>query len=151
MHRLEMPIQKQEFYEGAALHQLIRGSRGTHIVFATPFFVLDSRLQVHLKYSTAKGSPWAFTFTPDEQALMSERAQAMPMVIGLVCGGDGIAALPFEKFVRVAARRDTALHVSCYRKHREHFEINGPDGTVPGKVPPSDWTRLLMTIQPEAR
>ena len=142
-----MPIQKQEFYEGAALHQLIRGSRGTHIVFAAPFFVFDSRVQVHLKYSTAKGSPWAFTFTPDEQALLRERAPAMSLVIGLVCGGDGIAALPFEEFHRVAGRRDAAIHVSCRRKHCEHFEINGPDGTVPGKVPPSDWSRLLKNLQ----
>jgi len=142
-----MAIKKQEFYEGAALHQLIRGSPGTHVVYAAPFFVFDARLQVHIKYSTAKRSPWAFTFTPEEQTLLREHVPRLPLVIGLVCGADGVAALPLAGFESVARLRDTALHLSCYRKHREHFEINGPDGTVVGKVPPSDWTRLLKKFK----
>ena len=84
-----MSIQKQEFYEGAALHQIIRGSSGTSsIAHSSPFFIFDGKLQVHLKYSTGKRSPWGFTFMPDEQLLLGERALEMPMVIGLICGTD---------------------------------------------------------------
>ena len=65
------------------------------------------------------------------------------MVIGLICGADGVAAVPYDDYIRVARLRDVALRVSCRRNHREHFEIVGPDGTLPGKVAPSDWIRLL--------
>jgi len=139
-----MGIQKQEFYEGAALHQLIRGLRdGVSVAHSPPFFVFNGRLQVHLKYSTAKRSPWGFTFTVDEQILLRQCAREIPLVIGLICGADGIAALPYVDYLRIAPLKDAALRVSCRRKHREHFEIGGPDGTLPGKVAPSDWARLL--------
>ena len=139
-----MGIQKQEFYEGAALHQIIRGSGGiSSVAHAAPFFVFDGRLLVHLKYSTGKRSPWGFTFMPDEQQLLGQRALEMPIVIGLICGTDGVAALPYEDYIEIAHVKDTALRVSCRRSHREHFEISGPDGTLPSKVAPADWTRLL--------
>lgn len=139
-----MGIQKQEFYEGAALYQLIRGSSGlTSISHSPPLFVLGGNLQIHLKYSTAKRSPWGFTFMPDEQVLLQQRAQDMPLVIGLICGADGVAAVPYDAYARVAQLKSAALHISCRRSHRQHFEIGGPDGTLPNKVAPSDWIRLL--------
>lgn len=139
-----MGIQKQEFYEGAALHQLIRGSNGIKsLVHAPPFFIFDGSLQVHLKCSTGKRSPWGFTFMPDEQLLLQQGAQRMPLVIGLICGADGVAALAYEEYIRVAQVKSMALRVSCRRDHREHFEVGGPDGTLPGKVAPSEWVRLL--------
>lgn len=64
-----MAIQKLEFYEGAALHQLIRGSNGVKVVHSPPLFVFDDHLQVHPEYSTGKRSRWSFTQMPDEQAL----------------------------------------------------------------------------------
>ena len=142
-----MGIQKQEFYEGAALHQLIRGSNGIGIVHVPPFFIDDGSLQVHLKYSTGKRSPWGFTFMPDEQLLLQQRAQQMPLVIGLICGADGVAALPYEEFIGVAQVKSMALRVSCRRNHREHFEVGGPDGTLPGKVAPSEWVRLIQRMR----
>lgn len=138
-----MAIQKQEFYEGAALHQLIRGSSRTTVSFLPPLFVFDGRLQAHLKYSTAKRSPWTFTFMPEEQYLLQDRATKLPLIIGLVCGADGIAALPYDAFLGVAAVRSAALRISCRRNHRQHYEISGPDGVLSGKVAPSDWGRLL--------
>ncbi|MEO3715497.1 hypothetical protein [Roseateles flavus] len=139
-----MGIQKQEFYEGAALHQLIRGSGGlTSISHSPPFFVLGGSLQIHLKYSTAKRSPWGFTFTPDEQVLLQQRSLEMPLVIGLICGADGVAAVTYDAYARVAQLKSAALHISCRRSHRQHFEIGGPDGTLPNKVAPSEWIRLL--------
>ncbi|QWF40569.1 hypothetical protein [Bordetella hinzii] len=146
-----MAIQKQEFYEGAAIHQLIRGSSGARVIYAPPLFIFDERLQVHLKYSTAKRSPWSFTFVPDEQVLLLERAEMTSLVIGLICGADGIAALPYSDYAFIASLRNTALHVSCRRNHREHFEISGPDGILPGKVAPADWSNLLGKRGDKAR
>jgi hypothetical protein len=78
-----MAIQKQEFYEGAALHQLIRGCGGAKIAFVAPFFELNDRFRVHLKYSTGVRSPWGFTFMPEEQRLLASEGEGLPIVMGL--------------------------------------------------------------------
>lgn len=140
-----MAIKKQEFYEGAALHQLIRNSGGARISYSAPFFVLDDRIQLHLKYSTGVRSPWGFTFSPEEQQLLKERADVRTTIIGLICGSDGVAALPYDRFVKLAAPRGTGVRVACARLHREHFEVSGPDGVTDGKIAPSDWLGLLRS------
>lgn len=138
-----MAIQKQEFYEGAALHQLIRGCGGVKITFVAPFFELNDRIRVHLKYSTGVRSPWGFTFMPEEQRLLASESEQRPIVVGLVCGADGVAAVPSELLLVIARPRDVAVRVACARRHRGHFEVSGPDGVAPGKIPPSNWLRIL--------
>jgi hypothetical protein len=137
-----MSIMKHEFYEGAALHRLIRAVKGARIEYENPFFVLNESMRVYLKYSTGVRSPWAFTFSPEEQEALVATGD-VPVVIGLVCGSDGVVALPYREFVYIAARRATALRVACHRKHREHFEVTGPDRPMSGKVAPADWERVL--------
>lgn len=138
-----MSIEKQEFYEGAALHILARTGRVESVRYHHPFFVLNDQLFVYLKYSTRGRSPWGFTFMPDEQAALKSRSSAAEIVIGLICGSDGVAAVPFESYCDIAVSRGSAIHISCYRQLGEHYEVNGPDGTLGGKVPPSNWRRLL--------
>jgi len=106
-------------------------------------FELNETHLVLLKYSTKKRSPWGFTFMPNEQALLELRALESTLTIGLICGDDGIAAIPYERFRTIALPRKSAIHVSCYRSHGEHYEVNGPDGTLDGKIAPSTWQRIL--------
>jgi len=138
-----MAIKKQEFYEGAALHLLARSGGIASIRYEPPFFLLDNRLLVYLKYSTRGRSPWGFTFMPEEQLLMHDRASELKVVIGLICGSDGVAAVTFDDYRSVAAPRESAIHIACYRQHGEHYEVNGPDGKLDGKVAPSNWQRIL--------
>lgn len=138
-----MSIQKHEFYEGAALHQLIKGADVSSVQYVAPFWVLNGKIRVYLKYSTAVRSPWGFTFGPDEQWLLHACAQQNPLFIGLICGSDGIAAVPFESYVTIAAISDSALRIACTRLHREHFEVSGPLGALARKIAPSDWKRVV--------
>jgi hypothetical protein len=87
-----MAIKKQEFYEGAALHLLARAGDIASIRYDPPFFLLNEELLVLLKYCTKGRSPWGFTFTSDEQMILQRRASQSRIVIGLVCGADGVAA-----------------------------------------------------------
>lgn len=98
---------------------------------------------VLLKYSTKSRSPWGFTFTPDEQELLEQRAATTATAIGLICGSDGIAAFPYSSYKPIAAPRATAIRIACYRSHGEHYEISGPDGVMPRKIAPSKWQRIL--------
>jgi hypothetical protein len=138
-----MGIKKQEFYEGAALHLLARSGRITNLRYEAPFFLLNNELLVLLKYSTRGRSPWGFTFTPDEQAILKSAHGKSSVVIGLVCGADGVAAFKYYDYLSIATDTGVAVHVSCYRRHGEYYEVNGPDGCLGRKVAPSDWRRIL--------
>jgi hypothetical protein len=140
-----MAIKKQEFYEGAALHQLARDGDITSIHYEEPFFHIND-MHVLLKHSGRGRSPWGFTFTSDEQSLLRKMSADGRVVIGLVCGADGVAACEYEAYELIAAPRKVSIHVSCYRTHGQHYSINGPDGTLDGKVPPSAWKRILKRV-----
>jgi hypothetical protein len=139
----QMAIKKQEFYEGAALHLVARAGHISSIRYEAPYFLFNNRLLVLLKYSTRGRSPWGFTFTVDEQTLLQSKASKFNTMIGLICGGDGVAAISYQSYLSVAAPRGSAVHIACYRKHGAHYEVNGPDGTLKNKVAPSSWQRIL--------
>lgn len=138
-----MAIKKQEFYEGAALHQLVRGGRITSLKYEPPLFTINNELFVRLKYSTKGSSPWGFTFTVDEQHLLRARAKGSRLVIGLICGPDGIAAISYQDYRVIAGRKKSAIHIACYRKHGKHYGVFGPDGELDRKIAPSVWQRIL--------
>lgn len=138
-----MAIKKQEFYEGAALHMLARTGSITSVRYESPFFVLNSDVLVLLKYSTRGRSPWGFTFMPVEQILLQANDADYRIVIGLICGSDGVAAFSYESYCSIVAPGKSAIHIACYRAHGEHYEVNGPIGRLPEKVSPSNWQRIL--------
>lgn len=137
-----MAIKKQEFYEGAALHLLIRTDAISNIQYRSPFFVVNNKLLIFFKYSTKGRSPWGFTFMPDEQKILREKSREFSIAIGLICGSDGVVALNYDDYLKVAALKNSAIHVSCYRKHGEYYEVSGPDGRLNRKIPPSDWRKI---------
>lgn len=138
-----MGIKKQEFYEGAALHMLARKGQIASIRYDWPFFQFNGVISVLLKYNTKSRSPWAFTITPEEQTLLRSRATHSRAALALVCGADGVVALSYDSFLSVASLRDRAIHISCYRDHGEHYEVNGPDGRLHRKISPSNWPKIL--------
>lgn len=137
-----MPIQKREFYEGAALHLFVRGASNVALRFDDPFFIVNDELLLYIKYSTKKRSPWGFTFMPREHEAILAQGRQCAVVIGLVCGGDGVVALPIASYRSVVDSPAGPAHIACYRKHGEHYQVNGPAGELLGKIPPSAWQRL---------
>jgi len=137
-----MAIKKQEFYEGAALHLLARNGSIKSIRYDPPLFLVNDEVLLLLKYSTKGRSPWSFTFTTDEQRLL-ERISEKKIVIGLVCGADGVASFTYHQYKGIATARNAAIHIACYRGHGEHYEVSGPDGKLGYKVAPSNWQKIL--------
>lgn len=138
-----MGIGKQEFYEGAALHKLARHGGIRSLRYETPLFVMNNRLLVNLKYSTKGRSPWGFTFMPREVRLMRKKASRTKLIIGLICGSDGVVAFSYKDFLSMATPGNSAIHIACYRPHGKHYEVSGPDGVLACKVSPSNWHRIL--------
>jgi hypothetical protein len=136
-------IKKEAFYEGAALHVLARAGRVTSVEYEAPFFRLNNNTLTHLKYCTKSRSPWSFTFTADEQRLLHSKARDSRIIVALICGADGIAALPYQDYVTVASPRPSAVHIACYRQHGKYYQVRGPDARLVSKISPSNWQRVL--------
>ncbi len=134
-----MAISKHEFYEGAALHQLVKAGRISSISWEAPFFVLDDAVHLLLKYCTRARSPWGFTLTSNEKRLLRERREANFVALGLVCGADGVLSLSMNEIDAILTLESGTSHVSCFRKHGHHYEVRGPDGVLPRKIAPSEW------------
>lgn len=138
-----MTIKKQEFYEGAALHLLARSGMVERIRYRSPFFIVNDRIHVFFKHSTKGRSPWGFTFMPEEQIVLSKESRSVRIVLGLICGSDGVAGVEYSQYLQIAQQRSTALWVACARLHGQQYEISGPDGKLGRKIPPSLWQRIL--------
>jgi hypothetical protein len=138
-----MAIAKQDFYEGAALNIVARTGLIAGIINHAPFYILNGRVAVLLKYSTKGRSPWGFTVTENEQSQLKVRALKTNTAIGLICGSDGVVAPSYQSFTSIAAPRNGAIHISCYRDHGEHYEVSGPDGKLKRKISPSSWQKIL--------
>lgn len=138
-----MAIRKQDFYEGAALYSLLKAAGAAHVRYDAPFFVINDRVALYLKYSTRVRSPWGFTFSAEEHSLLERPLAAGAVTVALICGEDGIACLGIDAFKTIACNKGSASRIACFRRHGEHYEISGPDGALDHKVPPSSWRRLL--------
>lgn len=141
-----MAIQTFEFYEGAALYRLVRKGGVKSILWQEPFFEIENRVLVYLKHTRAKRSPWGFTLTQEEQTTLTHASYSNPVVLGFICGTDGIAAVSIVELAEVMLESNRQAHISCYRDHNQFYEVNGPRGALPKKVAPSTWDRLVETF-----
>ena len=137
-----MAIRKDEFYEGAAIVQLLKQGGTQRIGYVPPFYVLNDSLKVYFKYNTKVRSPWGFAYTPQEQRALTSSSRSSTIVVAMVCGSDGVVAVPYTQLVNIAKPRDSAIKVSCFRLHGSHYEVRGPDGILDQKIPPLDWKRI---------
>ncbi|MGH6714687.1 MAG: hypothetical protein ACREDC_00715 [Bradyrhizobium sp.] len=140
-----MGLKKQEFYEGAALHLIAKAGNLNSVRYEQPFFLLNGKLAVLLKYSTGGRSPWGFTFSPDEQRELASRSGdiSTSTAIALICGSDGVASFSYGDFLDVAPITAASVHIACYRSHGQYYEICGPAGSMDRKIPPSNWQKIL--------
>ena len=139
----EVSISKQDFYEGAALSILARTNSMPGVVNCPPFYVVNGDLAILLKYCTKGRSPWSFTLTALEQAELIKRSKKIQTTIGLICGADGVVSLSYDLLTTIAVLGNTPIHISCYRRHGEYYEVSGPLGPLEHKISPSSWSRIL--------
>lgn len=80
---------------------------------------------------------------PEEQILLHESVDRNRIVLGLICGADGVVALRCKDYCQLVPLKSLAIHLACYRKHGEHYEVSGPDGSLKRKIAPSEWRKLV--------
>lgn len=138
-----MGVMKHEFYEGAAVLRLIKASRGLSVRHEAPFLVFERDLAVYLKYNARGRSPWGFAFSSEELASVRSRGAASPVFVALVCGSDGVVLLQEREVSILLGDGEAGGRIGCARSHGGHYHVSGPEGSLPSKIPPGRWTRLL--------
>ena len=125
------------------MHLLSRTGRITGVRYEPPVFEFNGNVLVLLKYSTKARSPWPFSFVPDELSLLQSVPPPKRVIVGLVCGADGVVAVPYDALRSVAGVGTSAIHIACRRNHAEHYLVSGPEGDLPRKIAPSAWQHIL--------
>lgn len=139
-----MSIKKLEYYEGAAIYKLARHGVIDGLRYEPPLFLLNNGTHVLIKHSAKKRSPWGFTFTALERNLLLERnCRGSRIILGLVCGSDGVAALTYGEFCSLVPETETSIRIACARSFGEHFLVKGANGRLRKKIAPSRWWKIL--------
>lgn len=135
-------IDKQEFYRGAAIMRLIADGRAAAIRAQGGGFVIDDESYVLIKFSTKSSSPWRFTFTDIELRQIDEERESRVVFLALVCGGDGICAIPWDVLEPILG--EGRLWVSCSRRFHERYVVAGATGALKNRVPHNRWPSIIF-------
>ena len=136
-------IDKQDFYFGAAIVRILEHPKVAVIQKHEFGYVVNSSVFVFLKYSTNARSPWGFNFSDDEVLrLISLVSTYEKTVIGLICGGDGICAIEWERLNSLLVNK--AGWISVKRNFKKRYGISGPLGWLDQKIPLLNWPSLLF-------
>lgn len=152
-------IKDEELLHGAALVRLIESADATKtaIDFDKDLHLslyrvsrAGHRVGVLLKISTARKSPWGFTFTPSELEAVEryrERYPRDPFYFVLVCNRDGICCAPLDVVEALLDEGETLewKRVGVRRPRGGSYWLSGP-GRVQHErsIPMSNWPTILF-------
>lgn len=115
-------------------------------------YVLNGRIGLYIKYSAKRLSPWQFSFNRAhlEEILLLKR-QTKAIVVVLVCGKDGIAALTFVEFKRVLGLQfDDVGWITVSRRKAEMYGIKGSAGELTHKVADNEGPSKILVLSDHA-
>jgi len=136
-------LEKQEFYWGAAIVRLLDHPRCESLNKIAFGYLVNSTHFIVLKYSTKSRTPWQFTFGGDEiHTLANSADRYKSVVIGLVCGGDGVCAIAWNQAEKLLSGKPGSISVR--RKFHGRYGVAGPTGDLERKVSIGDWPALLF-------
>lgn len=141
-------IDQTDFYHGAALAMALNDSRCIDIARWPPGYLINDSVWALVKYTTKGGSPWQFTFTAEDIARLQHCPDGVDrVVLGLVCGGDGVCSISAESTLDLLDHAAGAISVR--RKFHAWYGVSGPTGTLERKVPPKRWPEILFHREEE--
>lgn len=136
-------IDKLDFYHGAALARAIDHDDCQSIRKLDSGYLVNDRTLAFIKYTTKGRSPWQFTFSNDEIVRIRHLPDGVKgVVLALVCGGDGICAIPAK--MAIALLNGSAGSISVTRKFRGWYGVSGPVGRLVRKVALNQWPEIAF-------
>lgn len=100
-------------------------------------YLIDDWLVLHIKHSSKRIPPWSFTFT-DENLVELDRLvrPGRSLWLALVCGQDGVVAMPFGEFQTINppwAKATSFVRVD--RDKRTMYRLFGTNGRLQNAKP----------------
>ncbi len=136
-------LEKQEFYWGAAIVRVLDDSRCASLSKAEYGYLINSTHFIVLKYSTKSRTPWRFSFGEDEiKRFVDASDRYKSVVIGLICGGDGVCAIYWEQAMALLGAKPG--WVSVRRNFHKRYAVAGQKDELNGKISIRDWPGLLF-------
>jgi hypothetical protein len=136
-------IEKQEFYHGAAILRVVSDAACESVYKTECGFLINDQVLVYLKYRTKSRTPWTFVFAKEETIQLNvAESKYAKVVIGLICGGDGVCGLPWSPARDLLA--DQAGWISCARRFNEQYGVSGSAGTLRRKVSLQQWPGVIF-------
>jgi hypothetical protein len=100
-----------QFYHGAILHEIVLASGMGLSIRVFDFhgrpdaYIINGELGLLIKHSTARITPWSFTFQKEHVAeLFALRKVTRVCFVGFVCGEDGFVCVRDSALVSVLTR-----------------------------------------------
>lgn len=137
-------LDKSAYYHGAAVIPVLehKHCRAIRKLGQLGYLVNDTAF-VFLKYTTKVRSPWRFTFDQEDVDRASNmNLQYAKVVLGFVCGGDGVCGVEWPKVRDLLGAKPG--WIAAARKHNKRYEVWGPESELDRKVPPSRWPGLIF-------
>ena len=135
-------LDKFEYYHGAAIISLMSNKSCESICAKEKDgYILNKDIFVFVKYRTKARSPWNFTFDQEDIDRCSNMKYSYPQVlIGLVCGGDGVCGLSLSEVNTLLLNKPGSIAVK--RKHNHSYSVQGSFGELKYKIPLNRWSTL---------
>lgn len=97
-------------------------------------YVLDERIGVQIKYSTARLRPWTFSFPSNHIRQLQRLHESFPQTfVVLICSVDGLATIPGKTVLDALKGCKSGGWLRATRKKREMYQVFGPEGEIPGR------------------
>jgi hypothetical protein len=148
-----MAIKEFEFYHGAALLRLTSSfDDGAWIVrrndIGAGCYALDGEVGLYVKYSTARMTPWQFSFAAAHVAvLVALRKHFRAVFVILVCGGNSVVTINGTDAERLIGNDSTGGWLSVRRKPRQMCAVSGTRGDLPNRIADSDFTDVHEALR----
>lgn len=138
-------IDKLHYYHGAAIVSLLENENFSVSRKGLLGYVVNNKVFIFVKYTTKSRSPWRFSFDQEDIDRCSKMAaEYNSVVIGLVCGGDGICAINWSEAQMLLGVKPG--WISTKRKHNESYGVAGSASKFKGKIPIGRWISINSEI-----
>jgi hypothetical protein len=135
-------IPEYQFYHGALLHEIVITAKcEVHITLQNSqgrpdAYVIDGRVGLLIKHSSARITPWSFTFTKEQIAELHKlRAATRICFVCFVCGEDGFVCVRDSEFVEILTPTESDMaSIRVDRRPRKMYGVSSSGKSLDGKL-----------------
>jgi hypothetical protein len=140
-------LDKSAYYHGAAVIPILEDARCRSIrKLGTLGYVVNDDIFLFIKYTTKERTPWRFTFDQEDiDRCAKVNAEYRRLVLGLVCGSDGVCAVDSEQARELLGA--TPGWIAAARKHNHSYSVWGSNGELKRKVSLGKWPALAFGVE----